>query len=52
MIDFILNDEPIDYYLNAETDTPDNLRLLENTFPNDPDNVYRLLEDGYRRLLE
>jgi len=47
MIDFTLNDEAIDYYLNAETeqDVPDDVRLLE-------DGSYRLLEDDDYRLLE
>lgn len=47
MIDYILNDEAIDYYLDgvAESAAPDNVRLLEDGF-------YRLLEDGGYRLLE
>jgi hypothetical protein len=47
MIDFTLNDEAIDYYLDAvaEEDLPDNLRLLE-------DEDIRITEDGDYRILE
>ena len=47
MIDFTLNDEAIDYYLDAEAEpsVPSDVRLLE-------DGSYRLLEDGDYRLLE
>ena len=47
MIEFTLNDDPIDFYLNAETedDVPDGVRLLE-------DEGFRLLEDDGYRLLE
>lgn len=42
---FSLNDEPINFTLNAETDVPDGIRLLEDGEP-------RLLEDEDFRLLE
>lgn len=47
MIEFTLNDEPVNFTLNAETeDGPDAAaRLLE-------DGAFRLLEDGSFRLLE
>lgn len=47
MIDFTLNDEPINFTLNAETEEgPEQAaRLLE-------DGDFRLLEDGSFRLLE
>lgn len=47
MIEFTLNDEPINFYLNAETEEslPDNIRLLENE-------DFRITEDGGFRLLE
>lgn len=47
LIDFTVNDEPINFKLNAETETgPDQAaRLLE-------DGAFRLLEDGGFRLLE
>lgn len=47
MIEFTLNDEPIDFYLNAETEQslPENIRLLE-------DGALRITEDGALRLLE
>lgn len=47
MIEFTLNDEAINFTLNAvtEDDGPDNARLLE-------DGDFRLLEDGDFRLLE
>jgi hypothetical protein len=47
MIEFTLNDEAIDYYLDgvAEEDTPDNLRLLE-------DDYIRITEDNDFRILE
>jgi hypothetical protein len=44
MIDFKLNDDAIEFTLNAEAEE-DNARLLE-------DGEYRLLEDGSIRLLE
>lgn len=47
MIEFTLNDEAINFYLNAETEEslPDNIRLLENE-------DFRITEDGALRLLE
>lgn len=47
MIEFTLNDDPIDFYLNAETEESlsDNIRLLE-------DGDFRITEDGGFRLLE
>lgn len=47
MIEFTLNDDPIDFYINAETeeDLPDNIRLLE-------DGDFRITEDGDYRILE
>lgn len=47
MIEFKLNDEPINFTLNAEAEAgPDEAaRLLE-------DGAFRLLEDGGFRLLE
>lgn len=47
MIEFTLNDQAINFTLNAVTDEsePDNARLLE-------DGDFRLLEDGDFRLLE
>lgn len=47
MIEFTLNDEPVNFQLNAEVEgIPDaDARLLE-------DGEYRLLEDGSFRLLE
>lgn len=47
MIEFTLNDEPINFQLNAEVETgPEQAaRLLE-------DGGFRLLEDGSFRLLE
>lgn len=47
MIDFILNDEPINFTLNAETEAgpEQSARLLE-------DGSFRLLEDDSFRLLE
>jgi hypothetical protein len=45
MIDFTLNDDALEFTLNAETEAIDNARLLE-------DGDYRLLEDGEIRLLE
>jgi hypothetical protein len=47
MIAFTLNDEVIEFILDAETpeDGPTNARLLE-------DGSYRLLEDDSYRLLE
>jgi hypothetical protein len=47
MIEFTLNDEVIEFILDAETedDVPDNVRLLE-------DGSYRLLETDDYRLLE
>ena len=47
MIEFTLNDDPIDFYLNAEIeeDLPDNIRLLE-------DDDFRITEDGDYRILE
>ena len=46
-VSFKLNDGPIDFVLNAETEetTEDNARLLE-------DGEFRLLEDDEFRLLE
>lgn len=47
MIDFTLNDDAIEFTLNAEVEgnAPDGARLLE-------DGGYRLLEDDGYRLLE
>lgn len=47
MIEFTLNDEVIEFILDAETesDLPENLRLLE-------DGDYRILEDEEFRILE
>lgn len=47
MIEFTLNDDPIDFYLNVETEEnlPDNIRLLE-------DDDFRITEDGDYRTLE
>lgn len=47
MIEFKLNDQAINFTLNAvtEEDQPENSRLLE-------DGDFRLLEDGDLRLLE
>ena len=47
MIEFTLNDEVIEFILDAETEesVPDNVRLLE-------DGSYRLLETDDYRLLE
>lgn len=47
MIEFTLNDQAINFTLNAVTDEeePENSRLLE-------DGDFRLLEDGDFRLLE
>ena len=44
-VSFKLNDEPINFTLNAEVEGADNARLLE-------DGEYRLLEDEDFRLLE
>lgn len=47
MIEFTLNDQAINFGLNGitESNTPDNIRLLEDGEP-------RLLEDDTFRLLE
>lgn len=47
MIEFTLNDEAINFTLNAETEEslPDNIRLLE-------DDDFRITEDGDYRILE
>lgn len=44
-VSYKLNDEPINFTLNAEVEGADNARLLE-------DGDFRLLEDGDFRLLE
>lgn len=45
MIDFTLNDNAIEFTLNAEVEGEEGIRLLE-------DSGFRLLEDGGFRLLE
>ena len=42
---FKLNDEPINFTLNAEAEEEESIRLLE-------DEDFRLLEDGSFRILE
>lgn len=47
MIEFTLNDQPVNFLLNriTESDTPDNIRLLEDGEPRElEDDTFRLLE--------
>lgn len=44
-LEFQLNDNRIEFNINAITEPSGNFRLLEDSF-------YRLLESGFKRLLE
>lgn len=44
-LEFKLNDQRIEFTINAITEPSGNFRLLEDSF-------YRLLESGFKRLLE